>query len=105
MAKYETVSVKIPLELKKKMKEYGIKPAEIVRKAIQEARVEVVLGQYTLSLARYELGNIIWRESVLLRKIPAEGAQELAQQLQRTLHSMEILDIVDEELEVLELAS
>lgn len=36
MAKYETVSVKIPTELKRKMKEHGIKPAEIVRKAIQE---------------------------------------------------------------------
>jgi len=36
MTKYETVSVKIPTELKKKMKQYGIKPAEIVRKTIQE---------------------------------------------------------------------
>lgn len=73
--------------------------------AMKEAEVGAVIGHYTLSLARYELGNVIWREGVLLGKIPAEGAEELTYQLRRTLHNMEILDIVDEEPEILELAS
>ena len=31
---YVTISAKIPKELRKKMKEYGIKPSDIIRKAI-----------------------------------------------------------------------
>jgi len=73
--------------------------------AMKKAEVEVVLGHHTLSLARYELGNVIWRERILLGKIPTEEAEELAQQLRRILHNMEILDIVDEEPEILKLAS
>ncbi|MBC7091358.1 MAG: CopG family transcriptional regulator [Nitrososphaeria archaeon] len=36
MGKYVTVSVKIPVELKEKMKKYGIKPSHVLRKAIED---------------------------------------------------------------------
>lgn len=36
MSKYETVSVKVPSEIKEKMKQLGIKPSELLRKAITE---------------------------------------------------------------------
>ncbi len=32
---YATVSAKIPREIKYKIEEYGIKPSEVIRKAIQ----------------------------------------------------------------------
>jgi post-segregation antitoxin (ccd killing protein) len=36
LSKYTTVSTKIPLELKEKMKELKIKPSKLLRKAIED---------------------------------------------------------------------
>ena len=36
MGKYVTISVKVPLELKEKIKKLGIKPSKLIRKAIEE---------------------------------------------------------------------
>lgn len=36
MSKYVTVSVKIPRKLKEELEKYGIKPSELLRKAIME---------------------------------------------------------------------
>lgn len=36
MGKYETVSVKVPSEMKEKMRKLGIKPSELLRKAIED---------------------------------------------------------------------
>lgn len=33
---YTTVSAKIPKEVRRKLEEYGIKPSEVIRKAIHE---------------------------------------------------------------------
>lgn len=37
MGKYVTVSVKVSEELKEKMKKYGIKPSEVLKRAIEES--------------------------------------------------------------------
>lgn len=36
MAKYETVSVKVPAEVKQKMRKYGIKPSKLLREALEQ---------------------------------------------------------------------
>ena len=36
MGRYVTVSVKIPVEVKEKLKKFGVKPSEILKKAIDE---------------------------------------------------------------------
>jgi hypothetical protein len=38
-------------------------------RAIKENKIEFLAGNYTLELARYELGNIIWKDCVLHVKI------------------------------------
>ncbi|MCS7366040.1 MAG: hypothetical protein NDF54_11440 [archaeon GB-1867-035] len=57
MSKYVTVSVKIPRKLKEKLEEYGIKPSELLRKAIMEElrRREIE----NLEKMREELGEVI----------------------------------------------
>lgn len=35
MAKYETVSVKVPAEVKQKMRKYGIKPSKLLRETLE----------------------------------------------------------------------
>lgn len=37
MGKYVTVSVKVSVELREKMKKYGIKPSDVLKKAIEES--------------------------------------------------------------------
>lgn len=36
MAKYETVSVKVPAEMKQKMRKYGIKPSKLLRETLEQ---------------------------------------------------------------------
>jgi post-segregation antitoxin (ccd killing protein) len=36
LGKYVTISVKVPIELKEKIKKLGIKPSNLLRKAIEE---------------------------------------------------------------------
>ncbi|MBS7635403.1 hypothetical protein KEJ34_08005 [Candidatus Bathyarchaeota archaeon] len=36
MGRYETISAKVPSELKELMKQLGIKPSEVLRKAIED---------------------------------------------------------------------
>jgi len=36
MAKYQTVSVKVPAEMKQKLKKYGIKPSKLLRKTLEQ---------------------------------------------------------------------
>jgi antitoxin CcdA len=36
VAKYETVSVKVPAELKQKMRKYGIKPSKLLRETLEQ---------------------------------------------------------------------
>ncbi|MCP8316707.1 MAG: hypothetical protein H3Z51_07600 [archaeon] len=38
-------------------------------RAIKENVVETLVGNYTLELARYELGNVLWKEYLLHKKI------------------------------------
>jgi len=37
LGSYATISVKVPLEVKEKLKKLGIKPSKILRKAIEDA--------------------------------------------------------------------
>jgi antitoxin CcdA len=36
VAKYETVSVKVPAEMKQKMRKYGIKPSKLLRETLEQ---------------------------------------------------------------------
>ena len=36
VAKYETVSVKVPAEVKRKMRKYGIKPSKLLRETLEQ---------------------------------------------------------------------
>lgn len=53
---YTTVSAKIPREIKHKIEEYGIKPSEVIRKAIQN------------EIKKFEIMNLK-KESELLKPI------------------------------------
>jgi predicted nucleic acid-binding protein len=73
-------------------------------RAIKENKIEVLTGNFTLDLAGYELGNIIWKDRVLQAKISEQDSKMMAKAIKHTLNLMEILRIAGYEEEILETA-
>ncbi len=73
-------------------------------RAIKENRVEALAGNFTLALARYELGNIIWKDYVLQARVSEEETKIMAKTVKKTLAVMEVQDVAGSEEEILETA-
>ena len=52
MAKYETISAKIPIELKAKAKKLGIKTGELIRKSLNEEVKRREIEEINIELKR-----------------------------------------------------
>ncbi len=61
---YATISAKIPKELRKKMKEYGIKSSEVIRKAIYRE-----IKKNEMKKIKEEMNSI----KPIINKIPIES--------------------------------
>jgi predicted nucleic acid-binding protein len=72
--------------------------------AIKENKIEFLTGNFTLELARYELGNIIWKDTILQAKISEHDSKMMAKAIKRTLGLMEVLGVAGSEEEILETA-
>lgn len=44
-------------------------------RAIKKNKIELLAGNYALELARYELGNIVWKDSVLQAKVSKQESK------------------------------
>jgi predicted nucleic acid-binding protein len=73
-------------------------------KAIRENLVENLAGNYTLELARYELGNALWKEHTVRGKIDADELRRLAMLVKSTLNILTMLEVGCREEEILTLA-
>ncbi|MBX5321635.1 MAG: type II toxin-antitoxin system VapC family toxin [Candidatus Bathyarchaeota archaeon] len=73
-------------------------------KAIKENKIEVLVGNFTLELARYELGNVLWKSFVLEGKATSAEIKSLAKIVKQTLGVMNVLQIGCSEEEILEVA-
>ena len=58
-------------------------------KAVRENAVEILVGGYTIELARYELGNALWKECSLREKISSGELKKLAKIIKETLNLIE----------------
>jgi predicted nucleic acid-binding protein len=74
-------------------------------KAIKENKIEILVGNCTLELARYEMGNIIWKNYTLQAKATDQELKILAKIIKQTLNIMEITQINCDEEEILETAT
>ena len=74
-------------------------------KAIKENKIDFLIGNHTLELARYELGNIIWKNYSLQAKATDQEIKMLAKIIKQTLNLMEITQINCTEEEILETAT
>jgi predicted nucleic acid-binding protein len=73
-------------------------------RAIKENKIEILNGNYTLELARYELGNIVWKDYALQAKISEQESKMLARTIKHTLTIMDVLGIASNEEEILDVA-
>ncbi len=75
-----------------------------VFRAIKENKIEVLAGNHTLELARYELGNIIWKDHSLQATLSEQEAKMMTKAIKHTLTIMDVLEIAGIEEEILETA-
>ena len=71
-------------------------------RAIKENKIELLNGNCTLELARYELGNIVWKECALQAKISEQEAKMMIKTVMHVLSIMNVLEIVGNEEQILE---
>ncbi len=75
-----------------------------IYRAMKEKKLGLLRDAYTVDLAPYELGNSIWREAWLNRKISYEEAKKLIEIVTKLMKVMKIMFVVDYESEILDLA-
>ncbi|MGB9854296.1 MAG: type II toxin-antitoxin system VapC family toxin [Candidatus Bathyarchaeales archaeon] len=76
-----------------------------ILKTIKENKIEVLIGNCTLELARYELGNILWKNFALQAKATEQEIKNLAKIIKQVLNMMEIAQITCNEQEILQTAA
>jgi predicted nucleic acid-binding protein len=59
--------------------------------------LDTLLEGSTISLARYELGNALWRECFLLKRIRQDEAERLLRTMFAILHAMNVKILEDED--------
>lgn len=73
-------------------------------KALAEGAVEFLSRGYTLELARYELGNILWKELALRGRISDEEAKSLIRLIKGAMNVLEVLSANCREEDVVSVA-
>ena len=73
-------------------------------RAIMDDRVESLPGSYTLELARFELGNILWKEHSIHGTLTQEELRKVAKVVKDVLDLMEPVSIKCREEQILETA-
>ena len=79
--------------------------ASSILEAITKDKIEVLSVNYTVELARYELGNTIWKRIRLLGKVNREEYTRLISLVKRVLKLMETLSIECHETQIAEVAA
>jgi len=71
---------------------------------LKEGAVEKLSGNYTMELARYELGNILWKERVLLKRLNDGELKKMVLLIGDVLNLMELLKAEGHEAEIMDIA-
>ncbi len=74
--------------------------ASAIFSLIRLNRIEPLSGGFTTELARYELGNIIWKEHKLQRRLDAKTSRKVLTATKRVLATMKMLELNCHEEEV-----
>ncbi len=73
-------------------------------RAIKENKIEVLAGNCTLELAKYELGNILWKDYSLQAKVSVQESRMMSKTVKHTLSIIDTIGIAGYEEEILDTA-
>ena len=79
--------------------------ASSIFEAILIGNVRILDNQYTVEIARYELGNVLWKKRTLVGDLSDKECTRLGNLIKRILGLMNIVSIECCELEVLRIAN
>jgi len=65
---------------------------------------DLLFKQYTINLALFELGNVIWKECYIYKSISFDEAKKLLSEISRLLEIMRIIDVNKLKEDILSLA-
>jgi len=66
---------------------------------LTKGKIELLGGNYTVSLAKFELGNIVWKEVFLHKRINREEGLRLLSFISKVLNTMNLEDVNCKETE------
>lgn len=92
------------IERKLKQESY-LFDASSIFEAISRNRIELLVKNYTIELAKYELINILWKRLFLERDVSKEECDHIIEIIKNTLKLMHLLNINCNEKETFDLAS
>ena len=72
--------------------------------AFKRDKEDLLLDNYTINLAIFELGNIIWKEAYVFRSMTRKDAVEILDMFSEILSTMKIIEIRSLKREILNLA-
>jgi predicted nucleic acid-binding protein len=78
--------------------------ASTIFEALRSLNLKPLENAYTLDLARYEVGNVIYKQGGILNTLNWEESRELMLQANKLISILTVVDVSGSEVEVLELA-
>lgn len=78
--------------------------ASSIFEALLRRKLRLLSGNFTISLARYELGNVVWKRGTLSGDISPERQAKLLALVSEGLKLMKVIGIAGQEGGVLEVA-
>lgn len=66
---------------------------------LTKGKIELLGGNYTVFLAKFELGNIVWKEVLLHKRISREEGLRLLSFISKVLNTMNLEDVNCKETE------
>ena len=67
--------------------------ASSIFKLIAEKKVSLLGGNFTVPLAKFELGNAVWKEVILHKRLKEDEGLELINLISKVLDIMNIIDV------------
>ncbi|BDC00009.1 type II toxin-antitoxin system VapC family toxin [Saccharolobus caldissimus] len=70
-----------------------------IYKAFSFNKLSILGGNYTVILSKFELGNVIWKEVTIFKRITEDEGEKLYQFLLKVLETMNLEDVKYDEVE------
>lgn len=67
-------------------------------RSLGKKSIPLIRGNYVLTLTSYEVGNVLWEEAILLKRITVEEALQLLKIINSVLTLLNTMELQDREL-------